>query len=327
MTRPLLLAAAAFVALAGPATAAQLKAPTPTLQGATVGETVAAMKPGDFLWAPQVAPEGPVVIVVSIAQQRAYAYRNGIPIGISTVSTGKKGHETPTGVFTLLQKNVDHKSNLYNNAPMPYMQRLTWDGIAMHAGNLPGYPASHGCVRLPMGFAKLLYGVTKLGLTVIVTAGADVPRFAPSPTVLSNKAGKGAEDLFGGSLWQPERATSGPVSIIISSADKRMLVLRNGVPIGSAPVKITGDVTGTSAYTLGAIDGGNYKWMKLPMPGDPVTGSAEVSADERARLVVPEDIRLAMAAVVFPGTTVVVTPDTLQTGGAGKKMTVMTAGK
>ncbi|MFD2498459.1 L,D-transpeptidase family protein [Rhizorhabdus histidinilytica] len=128
------------------------------------------MKPGDFLWAPQVAPEGPVVIVVSIAQQRAYAYRNGVPIGISTVSTGKKGHETPTGVFTLLQKNVDHKSNLYNNAPMPYMQRLTWDGIALHAGNLPGYPASHGCVRLPMGFAKLLYGVTKLGLTVIVTA-------------------------------------------------------------------------------------------------------------------------------------------------------------
>lgn len=327
MTRPLLLAAAAFVALAGPATAAQLKAPTPTLQGATVSETVAAMKPGDFLWAPQVAPEGPVVIVVSIAQQRAFAYRNGIPIGISTVSTGKKGHETPTGVFTLLQKNVDHKSNLYNNAPMPYMQRLTWDGIAMHAGNLPGYPASHGCVRLPMGFAKLLYGVTKLGLTVIVTAGADVPRFAPSPTVFSNKAGKGSEDLFGGSLWQPERATSGPVSIIISSADKRMLVLRNGVPIGSAPVKIAGDVTGTSAYTLGAIDGGNYKWMKLPMPGDPVAGTAEVSADERARLTVPEDIRLAMAAVVFPGTTVVVTPDTLQTGGAGKKMTVMTAGK
>lgn len=326
MTRPLLLAAA-FVALAGPAAAAQLKATTPTLQGATVGETVAAMKPGDFLWAPQVAPEGPVVIVVSIAQQRAYAYRNGIPIGISTVSTGKKGHETPTGVFTLLQKNVDHKSNLYNNAPMPYMQRLTWDGIAMHAGNLPGYPASHGCVRLPMGFAKLLYGVTKLGLTVIVTAGAEVPRFAPSPAVFSNTSPKGGDDLFGGSLWQPERSKTGPVSIIISSADKRMLVLRNGVPIGSAPVKIAGDVTGTSAYTLGAIEGGNYRWMKLPMPGESLGGPVEVTPDERARLTVPEDIRLAMAAVVAPGTTVVVTLDTLQSGGAGKKMTVMTAGK
>lgn len=329
MTRTFFLlaaAAAVLVAPAAPATAAQLQA-APSLQGATVGETVAAMKPGDFLWAPQVAPEGPVVIVVSIAQQRAYAYRNGVPIGISTVSTGKKGHETPTGVFTLLQKNVDHKSNLYNNAPMPYMQRLTWDGIALHAGNLPGYPASHGCVRLPMGFAKLLYGVTKLGLTVIVTAGADVPRFAPSPAVLSNTASKAESDLFGGSLWQPERSTTGPVSIVISSADKRMLVLRNGVPIGSAPVKIAGAVTGTTAYTLGAIEGDNYKWMKLPMPGEALNAPVEVTPDERARLTVPEDIRVAMAAVVAPGTTVVVTPDTLQTGGAGKKMTVMTAGK
>ncbi len=322
----ILLTTAALM-LATPALAAPPQIPVPSLQGGTVGQTVAAMKPGQFIWAPHVAPEGPVVIVVSIAQQRAYAYRNGIPIGISTVSTGKKGHETPTGVFTLLQKNVDHKSNLYNNAPMPYMQRLTWDGIAMHAGNLPGYPASHGCVRLPLAFAKLLYGVTKLGLTVIVTPGADVPRFAPTPSVLSNAPKKGDEDLFGGMLWQPERQMSGPVSIIISSADARMLVLRNGVPIGSAPVKIAGDVTGTTAYTLGAIEGDNYKWMKLPMPGETLAGPVEITADERARLTVPEDIQKAMAGVVTPGTTVVVTPDTLQQGGSGKKMTVMTAGK
>lgn len=319
MIRTLLLAATLLAAT--PALAA------PSLQDATVGATVAAMKPGDFLWAPQVAPDGPVVIVVSIAQQRAFAYRNGIPIGISTVSTGKKGHETPTGVFTLLQKNVDHKSNLYNSAPMPYMQRLTWDGIALHAGNLPGYPASHGCVRLPMGFAKLLYGVTKLGLTVIVTAGADVPRFAPTPRVLDAKAPKGDDDLFGGMLWQPARQATGPVSIIISSADSRMLVLRNGVPIGSAPVKIAGSVTGTSAYTLGAIDKGNYRWVKLPMPGETAKGPADVTPDERARLTVPDEMIKATSAVVVVGTTVVVTPDTLQSGGAGKKMTVMTAGK
>ena len=299
----------------------------PSLQDATVGQTVAAMKPGAYLWAPHVAPAGPVVIVVSIAQQRAYAYRNGIPIGISTVSTGKKGHETPTGVFTLLQKNVDHKSSLYNDAPMPYMQRLTWDGIAMHAGNLPGYPASHGCVRLPLAFARLLYGVTRLGLTVIITAGAEVPRFAPMPGVLSATHGQGEEDLFGGTLWQPERSPTGPVSIIISSADSRMLVLRNGVPIGSAPVRIAGEVTGTTAYTLGAIEGDDYRWMKLPMPGESLAGTVAVTPDERARLTVPEDIQKAMAGVVTPGTTVVVTPDTLRSGGAGKKMTVMTAGK
>ena len=293
-----------------------------------MGATVAAMKPGDYIWAPNVAPAGPVVIVVSIAQQRAFAYRNGVPIGISTVSTGKKGHETPTGVFTLLQKNVDHKSNLYNSAPMPYMQRLTWDGIALHAGNLPGYPASHGCVRLPLSFAKLLYGVTKLGLTVIVTAGADVPRFAPSPSVLTKDPnGGGDADLFGGMLWQPERSATGPVSIIVSSADKRMLVLRNGVPIGSAPVRITGDVTGTTAYTLGGIEDGKYRWMKLPMPGENLSAPVEVTPDERSRLSVPDAMIRATAAVVTPGTTVVVTPDTLRSGGAGKKMTVMTSGK
>src|SRR3546814_12949145 len=84
-------------------------------------------------------------------------------------------------------KKVDHKSNLYDDAPMPYMQRLTWSGIAMHAGNLPGYPASHGCIRLPLAFAEHLYGVTQLGLTVILTQSADIPRFAPAPDVLAGK--------------------------------------------------------------------------------------------------------------------------------------------
>jgi hypothetical protein len=324
MIRTFLLAA---TLLAAPALAAPAPKPVPSLQGATVAETVARMKPGDYLWAPQVAPEGPVVIVVSIAQQRAYAYRNGLPIGISTVSTGKKGYETPTGVFTLLQKNVDHKSNLYDDAPMPYMQRLTWTGIALHAGNLPGYPASHGCVRLPLGFAKLLYGVTKLGLTVIVTAGAEVPRFAPTPSILSSDPARAKDELFGGILWQPDRQRTGPVSMIISAADSRLLVLRNGVPIGSAPVRIAGEVTGTTAYTLGAIEDGKYKWIKLPMPGETLAGPVEVTPDERARLTVPDEMIRATAGVVTPGTTVVVTPDTLQSGGAGKKMTVITTGK
>lgn len=327
MTPTLLLATALLAAAPAPAAPPPAK-PVPSLQDATVGATVAAMKPGDYLWAPQVAPEGPVVIVVSIAQQRAYAYRNGIPIGISTVSTGKKGYETPTGVFTLLQKNVDHKSNLYNDAPMPYMQRLTWDGIALHAGNLPGYPASHGCVRLPLAFARLLYGVTKLGLTVIVTGDAEVPRFAPGADVLASDRGRGGkDDLFGGMLWQPERQATGPVSMIVSAADSRMLVLRNGVPIGSAPVKIAGPVTGTTAYTLGAIENGIYKWVRLPMPGESLSGPVEVTPDERARLTVPDEMIRATADVVRPGTTVVITPDTLRSGGAGRKMTVMTAGK
>ena len=109
------------------------------------------LKPGQFAWNPDRAPEGPVVVVVSIPDQMVTVYRNGVRIAVSTCSTGRPGHATPTGTFVILQKDVNHHSSLYDDAPMPYMERLTWGGVALHAGNLPGYPASHGCVRLPKG--------------------------------------------------------------------------------------------------------------------------------------------------------------------------------
>src|ERR1700674_132350 len=129
------------------------------------------LKTGDYVWKPAVSPAGPVVIIVSIPEQTLFVYRNGVRIGRSTVSTGKSGHRTPTGVFTILQKNEKHTSSIYKGASMPYMQRLTWTGVALHAGNLPGYPASHGCVRLPLDFAQKLYTVTDKGTTVVVTDG------------------------------------------------------------------------------------------------------------------------------------------------------------
>ena len=113
----------------------------PWLVGAQTAPDPRALKPGEFLWHPEIAPEGPIVLVVSLDEQRAYVYRNGLAIGVSTISSGKAGKETPTGVFTILQKNKDHRSKLYNSAPMPYMQRLTWDGIALHGGALHGYTA------------------------------------------------------------------------------------------------------------------------------------------------------------------------------------------
>lgn len=126
------------------------------------------LTPGQFQWDPQAAPAGEMVIVVSLPEQRLHVYRDGVRIGVSTISSGKPGKQTPTGTFTILQKKVKHRSSLYDNAPMPYMQRLTWDGIALHAGKLPGYPASHGCVRLPLAFARLLYAETGFGMTVVV---------------------------------------------------------------------------------------------------------------------------------------------------------------
>src|ERR1700734_2088918 len=151
-----------------------------------VNDAIERLKPGEYLWAPAVAPSGPVLAIVSLPVQRCSVYRNGVLIGVSTVSTGKSGHRTPTGVFTVLQKHIDHKSNLYNSAPMPYMQRLTWTGIAMHAGNLPGFPPFPGCIRMPLAFAKLLYKVTSLGMTVVITDLKELPRVAPTPDLLQS---------------------------------------------------------------------------------------------------------------------------------------------
>ncbi|MCE2728929.1 MAG: L,D-transpeptidase family protein [Sphingomonadaceae bacterium] len=122
---------------------------------------VDTLKPGQYVWIPQDRYEGPMKIVVVLDTQRVYVFQNDKLIGFSTISSGKKGKETPIGAFNILQKNVDHKSNLYSNAPMPYMQRLTWDGIAIHGGYVPGYPASHGCIRLPLAFAKSLRRPTR----------------------------------------------------------------------------------------------------------------------------------------------------------------------
>jgi lipoprotein-anchoring transpeptidase ErfK/SrfK len=135
------------------------------------------LEPGEYMWTPEASPAGPIVVVVSLPEQRAHVYRNGTRIGVSTISSGKAGHETPTGVFPILQKREEHYSNLYGNAPMPYMQRLTWDGIALHAGRIPGYPASHGCIRLPKAFAKKLFDATERGVTVVV---ADETSHGPS---------------------------------------------------------------------------------------------------------------------------------------------------
>lgn len=285
----------------------------PSLESGSVLAAAERLQPGEYLWAPEIAPQGPVLLVVSLATQRAVIYRNGLPIGITTVSTGRPGHRTPTGVFTVLQRRVEHYSNLYNNAPMPYMQRLTWGGVALHGGDLPGYPASHGCIRLPQAFARLLYGVTHLGMTVVITDRATVPRVAPAEALL-----RGVPSVAGSpTSWHPEAARSGPVSIVISVADRRAVVLRNGVVIGTAPVAIDGAIGRTTAYVLG----GEGSWLRIPLPGQ---GADAPDAPElRGRIHVTEDFRVRVEAILAPGATVVVTPDSLREGDTGRAMTVV----
>jgi lipoprotein-anchoring transpeptidase ErfK/SrfK len=131
------------------------------------GAAILAAMPPPVPTAEEALKDG-VLIVVSLKSQQLFVLRDGQPWASSKVSTGKKGHETPTGEFPILQKKVHHRSSLYNDAPMPYMQRLTWDGVALHAGGLPGYPASHGCIRLPKAFAQDLYKITDFSSTVVI---------------------------------------------------------------------------------------------------------------------------------------------------------------
>jgi len=121
-------------------------------------------------------------IVVSLADQRLYAYHDQQLVAWSNISSGRPGHETPTGTFTVSEKDVDHHSNLYNNAPMPYFMRLTDEGVGLHAGQLPGYPASHGCVRLPLSMARELYQHVESGTSVEITSNPI------NPTVAQNQA-------------------------------------------------------------------------------------------------------------------------------------------
>jgi len=193
------------------------------------------------------------------------------------------------------------------------MQRLTWYGLALHAGQLPGYPASHGCIRLPAGFAKLLYGVTRLGMTVVITDHAVTPRVAPTPEIVLNPAPTTTTAAAGEVEWHPERSPEGPVSIIVSAADRQAVVLRNGVKIGSGPVSVDGPVSGTWAYTLQSVDSAGQHWTRIEL-AQQSERTSQVPAEEWQRFHAPEALRRAVAAIVAPGTTIIVTPDSVQPG-------------
>jgi hypothetical protein len=128
------------------------------------------LKPGQYLWRDVPADAGSGRVVVSISDQLAYLYRGDSLVAVSTISTGKDEKPTPTGIFSVLDKKPFYRSKKYDNAPMPFMQRIDQYGIALHGGFNPGYPASHGCIRLPVAFAKKLYTVTDVGTPVYIGA-------------------------------------------------------------------------------------------------------------------------------------------------------------
>lgn len=288
-------------------------------KGTPVDKPTGELKPGEYWWNPRLSPSGPLMVLVSVPKQTMHVYRNGVLIGRSSVSTGAKGHETPGGVFTILEKKQTHRSKKYDNAPMPNMQRLTWSGIAMHSGNLPGRPASHGCIRLPYDFSKLLFGATQKGGTVVVGDGkVPTPHLASNPGLLLapqdfspamlKKLGNGQYD------WQPERSKTGPITIVVSSADKALYVYRGGNPIGRAAVEVTG-WTALGEHVFSMLEGATglpsrfapghnaRRWMSVKTGKAMFTSSNEVAG----RLRFNPEFATKLDDILTPGTTVIVT--------------------
>jgi hypothetical protein len=301
---------------------------------------IATLKQGEFIWFGDAARSGPLLLVVSLDEQRAYVYRNGVLTGVSTVSSGKKGHETPTGVFTILQKNQDHYSNIYDNAPMPYMQRLTWGGIALHAGGLPGYPASHGCIRLPSEFARLLFEVTSHGMTVVVASHASELAEAAYPGFLSPVGPKG-EPLTSLPLmasesmrWQPELGVEGPLSAVLSRQSGRISVYRSGVEIGRARVVFHGtEPVGThvlllvegpaSTHQRYVVNRHRQHWVEVDIAGHDGRAGAEPDPGLGARLELPPEFVARVNEILAPGATVLVTDEAITQASSGPKLDVI----
>ena len=233
--------------------------------------------------------KGPLLLIISIADQRISLYDNGALVARSSVSTGVKGHPTPLGVFSVISKSKWHRSNIYSGAPMPYMQRITWSGIALHAGDLPGYPASHGCIRLTHDFAVRLWHLTKRGTRVIIAHDDIRPEeisnaqlFVPKPKValaspqsatatqpVSDALRANATDtpLIANAKQQEDAKTDvkapdaisaavaskkdAPISVFVSRKLSKLFVRQGFVPVFDSPVTIqdAAEPMGTHVFT------------------------------------------------------------------------------
>jgi hypothetical protein len=291
----------------------------PQKRGATGKKEVVAEKEAG------TKPQGPLVIVVSIDRQKVTVYDTNGVFAQSPVSTGMKGHSTPMGVFSVIQKHKFHHSNIYSGAPMPYMQRITWSGVAMHAGVLPGYPASHGCIRMPMAFAVKMWNWTRMGARVIVAPGEMSPhsfshpllasvRVPPQPVVslgpqtnVGDKADKGAAQT---KAAEAKPIEAKPVETKTASADS-VLELRTSVghtvmsdvTTGNAAAHEEATAPGDNARTAEASDAAKppaedvAKPANADKPADKVeAGKSEPVKTDAASAKTPDAPAPAVAA-------------------------------
>ena len=252
---------------------------------------------------PQDTPKGPLQIIISIADQQISLYDNGAPIARSSVSTGVQGHPTPLGVFSVISKERWHRSNIYSGAPMPYMQRITWSGIALHAGVVPGHPASHGCIRLTNDFAIRLWHLTRRGTRVIIArddvrpveianshlfvskpkAASVSPEFSAATVAgknnntatatygpLLSSAGTPADLQIPGSIpggVAPQKVV--PISVFVSRKLSKLLVRQGFTPLFDVPVKIQNPEQPLGTHVFTAMDyqnaGASIRWTVVSL--------------------------------------------------------------
>lgn len=283
---------------------------------------------GEFNWFPERSPAGPLLIIVSIPDQLLHVYRNGIRVAASTCSTGKTGHRTPTGVFKILEKDKHHHSSTYNNAPMPNMNRLTWSGIALHAGNLPGYPASHGCVRLPMQFSELLFGITRKGMTVVIADEHSQPSAVTHPGMVLGDYAKREFAAVDAALMKAQysegHTVKSPVtSVVVSSKDRSVTVLEDDKIVAAGKVTISEGAKplGENVYSLkgSTQDQDSLTWSGVgygKTDREDITHELErVTAEPRVR----EEIRKRMQS----GMTVVTTDQAHTQASSASNFTIL----
>lgn len=313
--REFVAGSAAACLVLGPESAAET-GPT-TASPAVPSASSAPARP--FVWQPERSPSGTVLLIVSIPEQRVHVYRGGIEIGNSPCSTGKPGHRTPTGVFTILEKERRHVSSIYKGAQMPNMERLTWTGIALHAGNLPGYPASHGCVRLPLEFSALLFDVTQLGAAVIIADVHTQPANVVHPGLLMpSVAGIEASAVVEtvkrkGGGWQP--VVNYPLTtVLISRSEGMAYITSDGRLTASYPAHFANlsKPIGTHAYSLlgPAADGTGLLWLTVGIGKTPHEAHVvNWSGDTALRRVSFDDMKRARAIAesFHPGTLILLT--------------------
>jgi hypothetical protein len=242
-----------------------------------------------------LSPKGPVAILVSLPEQMAHIYRNGLEIGVATVSTGRRGHRTPTGVFVILQKDKHHHSSIYHNASMPNAQRLTWGGVFLHAGGLPGYPISHGCIHLPLEFSAKLFEITHLGTVVIVADEASAPTDVVHPgIILSGDADQRiAQELARERRKRhkavPPAAGDHPdrvpiASVVVSGADRKSYLFKDGEIVNQKTITIANpdQPLGTHVLVLKTLEGKHPIWSAVSIRHSDSTAAIGVS--DRATL-------------------------------------------